>query len=65
MMFVGLMAVNYISNYGVQEMVNSIAEDTDLSEYGIFVNADGDYIEEEEEQLRESPDFYGEERRQL
>ena len=50
-MFVGLFAINYISDLGVSEMLNTITEDTDLSDYGLFVNADEDYVQEEEERL--------------
>ena len=59
-MFFGLIALNYISNYGVSEMVKTMEENTsDLSDYGIFVNADGDLVEEGEQQLQESYDHYG------
>lgn len=34
-------------------------EDVDMSDYGIFVNADGDLVEQGEQELRES--FYDEE----
>jgi hypothetical protein len=36
-----------------------------LSDYGIFVNADGDLIDDAEEQLRESHDHYGNSERRM
>ena len=38
-------------------MIKHFSEDTDLSDYGIYVNAEGDLIEEAEQQLRDSIDF--------
>ena len=36
-----------------------MSEDTDLSDYGIFVNADGDLVEKGEQDLRHHSDYYG------
>jgi hypothetical protein len=55
--FLGLLAVNYVADLGVTDMIKTFSEDGDMSDYGIFVNADGDDIEEAEEQLRDSIDF--------
>jgi len=49
--FVGLTAINYISDVSVRDMLVTMDSGTDLSEYGIFVNAEGDDIEEMEQQL--------------
>jgi len=57
MVFCGMMAVNYISNRGVADVFDTLSEEIDLSEYGIYVNADGDDIEEEEQQLRSHVDI--------
>jgi hypothetical protein len=68
--FVGLLAINYLADLGISDMVKNFSEDGDMADYGIFVNADGDDIEEAEEQLRNSIDFdfdidYEAERRML
>jgi len=58
-LFVGLMAINYLSDFAAKDVISAIADDVDLSDYGIFVNADGDLVEEGEQQLRESHYDYG------
>lgn len=52
--FLGMFAINYISDRGVSQVGDTLSasEDYDLSEYGIYVNADQDEVEEGEQQLR-------------
>ena len=57
--FFGLIAINYLADVGVSDMMKAISDDADLSDYNIFVNADGDMVEEGEQLLLESTDFYG------
>jgi len=51
-MFICLMGMNYVADKSVADVVGNMTQDLDLSEYGIFVNADDDEIEAEEEELR-------------
>ena len=47
-MFIGMMGINYLADKSVTDLINYRPEDSDMSDYGIFVNADGDMVEQGE-----------------
>ena len=49
-----MIAVTYFSNWSVTDIMSTLEQnDTDMSDYGIFVNADEDEIESGEHQMRQ------------
>ena len=49
-----MIAVAYLSDWSVKDIMGTMeSNDTDMSDYGIFVNADEDEIESGEHQLRQ------------